>query len=360
MAPRPVVIVLLAIAALAAPASPAEDRRPLDRIAALAGEWALLDPTGEPSVLRARYEIVAGGAAVLEWMFAGTPEETLTLYHAEGAELSATQVSGRCGPCRLGPAPVEPEGTLAFVAPEESPAPGSIVAIRLTPRDKDGLRVEWIHCAGDNRQESRVFDFRRDTDLAGLSAEVARLRVSLETLTRELDRRLKRELEVDQKGKPRHRILQTITRPPGPGWTVVGVPFREFLHQQSIPFSTTYSVQGDPGMTVGHYGFRAGNGCRVRFSVLGGNAFIAVVLETRAPPREIRSIPEFATALETGACGRIVERISGEQWAKHPVAVDWDLERFAGQAMRLYVVDAVTNHYGQIALSDIRIDEEPD
>ncbi len=40
------------------------------------------------------------------------------------------------------------------------------------------------------------------------------------------------------------------------------------------------------------------------------------------------------------------------------MSVHWDLSRFAGKAMRLYVVDAVTDHYGQIGISEVRIVEQ--
>ena len=36
----------------------------------------------------------------------------------------------------------------------------------------------------------------------------------------------------------------------------------------------------------------------------------------------------------------------------------WDLSRFAGQTLRLYVVDAETNHWGQISISEVRITEQ--
>jgi len=135
------------------------------------------------------------------------------------------------------------------------------------------------------------------------------------------------------------------------------VPFRLFLHDQTVPFATTFASRGDEGMTVGHYGFTAGPGCRLRFSVLGGHGYIAVVEETRAPPRRIKDIPEFAVNIEGGHYGRIIERIVGGHWTKNPVAVEWDLSKFEGKPLRVYVVDAETNHFGQIAISNVAIIE---
>ncbi len=59
-------------------------------------------------------------------------------------------------------------------------------------------------------------------------------------------------------------------------------------------------------MTVAHYPFEPGPGCRVEFSVIGGHGYIVVVEETKSPPRRIRTIPEFATALDGGEYGAIV------------------------------------------------------
>ena len=40
------------------------------------------------------------------------------------------------------------------------------------------------------------------------------------------------------------------------------------------------------------------------------------------------------------------------------MAVDWDLSRYEGKSLRLYVVDAATDHWGQIAVSELSILEE--
>jgi hypothetical protein len=90
---------------------------------------------------------------------------------------------------------------------------------------------------------------------------------------------------------------------------------------------------------------------------MGGNAYIALTEETRAPPRNVRSISAFSEELLAGDYGLVVERIVGERY-RQPRTVEWDLSRFEGKDMRLYLVDVETDHYGQIALSEVRITEE--
>ena len=82
-----------------------------------------------------------------------------------------------------------------------------------------------------------------------------------------------------------------------------------------------------------------------------------MVEERRAPPRKIQSIQEFSEDLLAGDYGLVIERVVGQRWTEHPAAVVWDLSKFEGKSLRLYLVDAETNHYGQIALSEVRITE---
>lgn len=88
-------LVLIANAALAAP-PPAAEARPapvaLERFKALAGEWVAAEDGGmaKQGELVARYAVTAGGSAVVETVFPGSPHEMLTVYHADGADLVLT------------------------------------------------------------------------------------------------------------------------------------------------------------------------------------------------------------------------------------------------------------------------------
>ena len=74
-------VLITASVALAAPQSP------VNRLHALAGEWVVLDSGGEATELRARYEVMANGHAVVETMLVDTVEEVVTTYYADGEAL---------------------------------------------------------------------------------------------------------------------------------------------------------------------------------------------------------------------------------------------------------------------------------
>ena len=63
----------------------------LDRFKALAGDWSAegLDGNSAPGA-RMRYEVTAGGSAVLETLFPGTPHEMRTLYAKDGDDIVLT------------------------------------------------------------------------------------------------------------------------------------------------------------------------------------------------------------------------------------------------------------------------------
>lgn len=89
-------VVLSGGAALAAPPAPATTTTPasaaLERFKALAGDWVSAED-GEmlkKGDLVARYAVTAGGSAVLETVFPGSPHEMVTLYHLDGPDLVLT------------------------------------------------------------------------------------------------------------------------------------------------------------------------------------------------------------------------------------------------------------------------------
>ena len=86
-------LIALALPLAAQEAPPAEPPAPhlLDRFKALEGSWSAtgLDGNSAPDV-RIRYEVTAGGHAVVETLFAGTPHEMRTVYYKDGADLVLT------------------------------------------------------------------------------------------------------------------------------------------------------------------------------------------------------------------------------------------------------------------------------
>lgn len=337
-------------------AQPTASEARLSELATLAGEWAMMDSAGRPTDLRARYAVVAGDQAVLETLFVGTPEETVTLYHLEGRDLSLTQVSARSGPVRLVAEKGGARESLRFALKEGPAVEGGVGAVELAPLDSAHLRIAWSLTPERGEPMRREMDWMRQDSVPELARKLAKLRVDLDSLQDEIDGRLKVSVsETSAKGEA--ELLELRTVPGSAGWNMSGVPVRKFLHRQTTPFVSTFAAAGDGGLTVGHYPFVAGEDCRVSFSVLGGHAYLAVVEEDKAPARKIKSIQEFSEELLTGKYGTVVESISAKRWSDYAVAVEWDLSRFAGKAMRLYLVDAVTDHYGQIAVSEVRITE---
>ncbi len=63
----------------------------LDPIKKLAGDWVEIGKDGKPSgKVVSTYRVTAGGTAVEEVLFAGTPHEMITLYHLDGDDLVLT------------------------------------------------------------------------------------------------------------------------------------------------------------------------------------------------------------------------------------------------------------------------------
>lgn len=64
----------------------------LERFRSLAGEWVAAEDGEmvEKGTLVARYEVTAGGSAVVETIFPGTPHEMVTVYHSDGEDVVLT------------------------------------------------------------------------------------------------------------------------------------------------------------------------------------------------------------------------------------------------------------------------------
>jgi hypothetical protein len=101
----------LAVAPLALAADPAparaDPRAAFERLKALAGEWRGKAGHGEaanPAVVR--FETIAGGTAVMETLFPGTPHEMRSVYHLDGGQLVMTHycAMGNQPRVRLAPA----------------------------------------------------------------------------------------------------------------------------------------------------------------------------------------------------------------------------------------------------------------
>src|SRR5829696_4476299 len=87
--------VLLAAALNLSAADPATKTRPtsaeFDRIKALVGTWSGKTDMGQgPIDMTVQYRLLAGGSVVEEKVFAGTPNEMVTMYFDRGGKLALT------------------------------------------------------------------------------------------------------------------------------------------------------------------------------------------------------------------------------------------------------------------------------
>src|SRR6266852_7493101 len=75
-----------------------------DNVKALVGQWEGTTKMGDKDTpVTASYEMTAGGTAILERLFAGTPNEMVSVYHSDGTKVAMTHY------CMLGN---QPEMTL--------------------------------------------------------------------------------------------------------------------------------------------------------------------------------------------------------------------------------------------------------
>lgn len=70
---------------------PADKDARFDRLKSLVGEWVPVGEDGKPKAdVVCVYKLTAGGSAVHETLFPGTPMEMITVYHKDGKDLVLT------------------------------------------------------------------------------------------------------------------------------------------------------------------------------------------------------------------------------------------------------------------------------
>ncbi len=96
---------------------PAKEQHPgLERLKKLAGTWVAADKDGKPtdqvvSVIR----VTAGGSAVHETLFPGQPQEMVSVYHLDGADLILTHFCMLGNQPRMKADPKSPSNQIHFV-----------------------------------------------------------------------------------------------------------------------------------------------------------------------------------------------------------------------------------------------------
>src|SRR2546421_11445112 len=97
----------------APPKAPAHPQ--LERIKKLAGTWVEADKDGKPTdKVMSVYKVTAGGSAVTETIFPGTPMEMVSVYHLDKGDLVMTHYCMLGNQPRMKANPKSPADTIKF------------------------------------------------------------------------------------------------------------------------------------------------------------------------------------------------------------------------------------------------------
>jgi hypothetical protein len=130
----------------------------LEQLKQLAGTWVQADEQGRPTdKVVSVFKVTAGGSAVHETIFPGSPHEMVTLYHKDGPDLVLTHYCAAGNQPRMKRDPKDPAGTLRFEfaggsnldhAKDAHMHEGSITVV-----DKDRIVWNWVGYQGGKADE---------------------------------------------------------------------------------------------------------------------------------------------------------------------------------------------------------------
>ncbi|HEV3142344.1 MAG TPA: hypothetical protein VGZ47_00505 [Gemmataceae bacterium] len=136
-----------------------------EKIKALAGEWEVTPAAGKAEVHDGSitYKVTAGGSAVLETLFPGTPHEMVTTYYLDGDDLALTHY------CMLHNRPhmrAEAQAgadKLIFKCKEgdKIEKEDHMGQVTFTFIDADHFKTEWVMFKGGKVAETASFDLKR-------------------------------------------------------------------------------------------------------------------------------------------------------------------------------------------------------
>src|SRR5258708_3807327 len=87
----------------------------LERLKTLAGTWVAADQDGKPTTqVVSVIKVTAAGSAVQETLFPGQPQEMMSLYHRDGADLLMTHYCALGNQPRMKADPASPPNQLRF------------------------------------------------------------------------------------------------------------------------------------------------------------------------------------------------------------------------------------------------------
>jgi hypothetical protein len=144
-----------------APKLPAE----FERLKSLAGRWeGVTEMEGKKEKATVVYEVTAGGTAVLERLFPGTPHEMVSVYHVSGGKVRMTHY------CMLGNSPrmtlkSATADTLAFELKGSdglsSAKEPHMHGLTMTWKGPDRVTAEWVSFEKGKKAQCSVFEYTR-------------------------------------------------------------------------------------------------------------------------------------------------------------------------------------------------------
>ena len=166
---RHIQLAVAPLLALSLAVAVAAESSPLAAIKKLAGTWQggakMHDATGDKMVpVTIVYEPTAGGSAVLERLFPGTPHEMISVYAADGDGVAMTHY------CSMGNHPKmtlkrADARTLTFELDGNeglrSPSEAHMHAVTIAWTDADHLRETWTSYDKGQPKDQKVFELTR-------------------------------------------------------------------------------------------------------------------------------------------------------------------------------------------------------
>ena len=141
----------------------------LERIKKLEGTWALPASEGMPA-MNITFKPTAGGSAVIETMFAGTPKEMINMYTADGDKIVLTHycMLGQQPRMKQAPPAATDDKTIKFECAPDASGSGNIKsrddghmdAVALSV-DGDKLTEDWTFYADGKAIDHKVFELTR-------------------------------------------------------------------------------------------------------------------------------------------------------------------------------------------------------
>lgn len=158
-------VAALAVPAVAADHAAAPPPRSLAPLTRLVGTWeGKVQMGGKTVPVTITYAATAGGSAIVEHLFPGTPHEMLSVYTADGGGLAMTHY------CALGNHPKmtlkkSDAHSLSFEAAGaeglRSASEMHMHAMTVSWTDNDHLRETWTSFADGKAKDEKVFDLAR-------------------------------------------------------------------------------------------------------------------------------------------------------------------------------------------------------